>query len=99
MLEPHITINGVTLSDAQAMTVRVALESFVSSLADPDGLGDDDHGHAMTSSYLARVVEIRRAMYGKRALGPGADLFAHFRPQTLARAVEHLVQREDFGDR
>lgn len=32
MAEPHIVINGVPLNDAQAMTVRVAIENFASTV-------------------------------------------------------------------
>lgn len=57
MSEWQITINGRALTTGQAMTVRVALESFALSLR--DGLGDDEHGKAMTAAYIARVEEIR----------------------------------------
>jgi len=56
--EPIKTLNGVTLSIGMAMTIRVALESFSDSLVH-DGLGDDDHGRAMTKGYLARIQELR----------------------------------------
>jgi hypothetical protein len=54
--EPRITINGSLLTNAQAMTVRVALGSFAMSLE--SGLGDDEHGRAMTAGYKARLNEI-----------------------------------------
>lgn len=58
-VEPDITINGVALTFAQAMTVRVAIQSFVTSLAD-SGLGNDEHGKTMTKNYLARITEVNR---------------------------------------
>jgi hypothetical protein len=62
MSEPHITINGTELTEAQAMTVRVAIESLASSLAE-DGLGDDEHRRAMVEGYTARINEIRRLIF------------------------------------
>lgn len=57
MDEPVITINGKTLTIAQAMTVRVAVGSFAMSLG-ADGLGDDAQGKAITAAYLARLGEV-----------------------------------------
>ena len=62
MTEPTITINGVTLSQGQAMTVRVALSAFAMDLR--DGLGDDEHGKAMTAAYRARLSEILKIIHG-----------------------------------
>ena len=59
--EPRITINGQELTSAQAMTIRVAVGSFASEL-NAEGLGDDQHGKAMTAGYLARIDEIHAAM-------------------------------------
>lgn len=59
--EPAITINRIALTDAQAMTVRVAVENFAIDLA-THGLGDDGHGRTMTNAYLARIAEIREAI-------------------------------------
>lgn len=63
MAEPTITLNGVTLSPAQAMTMRVALQDFLMSLSAQDALGDDEHGHAMRGGYLARGREINAIMH------------------------------------
>lgn len=62
MKEPHVVINGVTLTEAQAMTLRVAIESFDQDLR-TNGLGDDERGLAMTAAYVARISEIRLALY------------------------------------
>lgn len=54
--EPNIVINGKLLTVGQAMTVRVAIGSFLMSLE--EGLGDDEHGKAMTEAYRTRIREI-----------------------------------------
>jgi hypothetical protein len=58
MDEPEIIINGVHLTNAQAMAVRVAISSF-----DVD-CGDDEHGLAMSKAYAARLNEVFRIMIG-----------------------------------
>lgn len=60
--ETTIVINGVLLTDAQSMTVRVALESFAGDLVS-DGLGDDKIGKQITKAYLERISEVRSAMF------------------------------------
>jgi hypothetical protein len=62
-MEPVIYVNGKLLSTAQSMTVRVALENFAQDL-NANGLGNDKHGKAMTSGYLARINEIRKFIFG-----------------------------------
>ena len=57
MDEPIITINGHRLHTGQAMTVRVALQTFAIDLQ-RDGLGDDEHGRRMTQHYLASIAAI-----------------------------------------
>ncbi len=59
--EPKITINGVELTEAQAMTVRVALTSFDFSLTD-GSLGDDQHGKEMIGLYRERLRELYKVM-------------------------------------
>lgn len=59
--EAEITINGQSLTFAQAMVMRVALSSFLSELRE-NGLGNDEHGKAMTAAYLARGNEVMRVM-------------------------------------
>lgn len=60
--EAHVVINGVTLTEAQSMAVRVAIESFDSGLR-ADGLGNDEMGVAMAKAYIERIEEIRSALY------------------------------------
>lgn len=55
--EPRITINGMPLSEAQAMTVRVAVGSLWDSLL-ANGLGDDEMGKSIASGYMERSKEI-----------------------------------------
>lgn len=64
--EPAITVNGWMLTEAQAMTVRVALNAFVAELRE-HGLGDDEHGVVMTAGYLARAHEVMKRMGAKTA--------------------------------
>jgi hypothetical protein len=59
--EPAITINGKPLTVAQATTLRVAIGHFASCLSE-NGLGDDDHGRSITSSYIKRAAEIEALM-------------------------------------
>lgn len=62
MTEPHITINGQSLSEGQAMAVRVAISDFISDMAQPEALGGDEHGIAMAKAYQERLSEVLRLM-------------------------------------
>jgi hypothetical protein len=66
--EPPITINGYKLTTAQAMTLRVALQTFGMSLAQ-SGLGNDANGLALTKAYTERAREIN-AIYQKAEIKP-----------------------------
>lgn len=61
MSEPEIIINGINVGPGCALTLRVAIETFVSSLIE-EGLGDDEHSKSMKKHYLDRCNDIRRAM-------------------------------------
>lgn len=67
MNEAKIIVNDVLLSDAQVMTVRVALEDFSMWLGPGDSLGEDEIGKYMRYGYQARIAEIRKVLYA----GPG----------------------------
>ena len=56
----NVIIDGMSLSNAQVMTLRVALSSYLTDLVDrgPAALGEDNHGRAMTAAYLARGREV-----------------------------------------
>ena len=60
--EPRTIINGTHLTDAQSMTLRVAVGNFITTLKE-DGLGDDNHVKSMTSGYLDRLYEIQALMH------------------------------------
>jgi hypothetical protein len=58
MDEPRITVNGQELTSAQAMAVRAALTDFYFIMGEPNALGFDEHGVAITAAYRARVREV-----------------------------------------
>lgn len=62
--EANVRINGRTLSLGESMTLRVAIEHYVSYLHD-NGLGEDSHGKAMTKGYLVRLDDIRSKLYSR----------------------------------
>lgn len=59
--EADISINGIQLSEGQSLTFRVALSAFLTSL--DEGLGDDEHGKAMTKAYKQRTSEILKYIH------------------------------------
>ena len=65
MSEPIITINSVRLTYAQEVAVRVAITSFHAEMAEPDALGDDEHGRAMTKTYRDRLSEVLAVIVGQ----------------------------------
>jgi hypothetical protein len=71
--EPAIEINGKTLSGGQAMAIRVACSAyFKDMISNPDALGADEHGRAMTASYRIRLAEVLQLMILDEMLeGPG----------------------------
>ena len=60
--EPEITINGQRLSEGQALTLRVALQNFLSDLREPNALGSDLLGQQIAQNYRNRGGEINRIM-------------------------------------
>lgn len=59
--EPEIIINGVKMSEGEAMTIRVAIGSFSISLQ--DGLGDDETGRAICEGYQNSITDINKVMF------------------------------------
>jgi hypothetical protein len=55
--EAEITINGVKLSDAESMTVRVAIDTLANVLA--EGLGLENNGVALTDRYMSSLSRIQ----------------------------------------
>lgn len=66
MPEPKITVNGVPLTEAQAMAMRVAVAHFSMDLS-ANGLGEDETGKAIAAGYLARIVEVNKLMFDPAA--------------------------------
>jgi hypothetical protein len=58
--EPTITINGVRLTEAQAMTVRVAVNNLAIDLTHDNPLGNDEIGKSIADGYQARIHEINQ---------------------------------------
>lgn len=58
MRVPVITVNGEQLSDAQAMSVRVAITNFHAETGHPHALGTDEHGLKMCTLYHLRLSEV-----------------------------------------
>lgn len=61
--EADVTVNGVALTTAEALTVRVALGSWHMVLtSDESALGDDEHGRVMRQNYLHHLGTVLRRM-------------------------------------
>lgn len=63
--EPKIIINGTRLTPGEAMTLRVALGSFIDSKSDDDALGNDGHGRFMTKAYRKNGTKVMNLMVGE----------------------------------
>lgn len=63
MSEPVITINGQRLTEAQAMTMRVALGYFHIGIT-AEGLGNDPAHRAIRDGYLQVMAQIFPLMKG-----------------------------------
>ena len=55
---PTDLFDGKPLSQAQAVTLRIALKSFAASKENDLALGTDEHGRAMTKLYRERTSEL-----------------------------------------
>ncbi len=64
--EPRIIINGYEISEAAAMTIRVAVENFAMDLQ-TNGLGKDETGRKITAGYLAQIEVIRYLIFERGA--------------------------------
>lgn len=62
--EPSISINGTTLTAAQAMTVRVATSCYMVEMTEVGCLGDDQNGESIRKGYLDRGREVMKLMVG-----------------------------------
>lgn len=62
MTEPAITVNGKSLTEAQAMAVRVAVTDFQSRMSEKDALGSGSVGEGIRRGYQERAGEVVRIM-------------------------------------
>lgn len=60
--EPKITINGMDLTEGEAMTMRVAITFFLDDISSRNALGSDDVGKGIASGYAACSSSILRKM-------------------------------------
>lgn len=67
--EVQVIINGVTLSSPQVMAVRVALAAFLDSM-NQEGLGEDEHGVAMSDLYAQRSLEVLKIIHRIKEVPP-----------------------------
>lgn len=56
--EALISVNGLMLTKAQSITVRMACTIYLLEMANPDALGDDKHGRTMAENYKGRLEEV-----------------------------------------
>ena len=61
--EADITINGTKLNDAEAMTVRVAIDTLANVLA--EGLGLENDGTGLTDKYMTSLSRIQTLLESK----------------------------------
>lgn len=64
-MEAKIIVEGVELTEAQSMAVRVALNSFISDLR-ANGLGDDDVGKRLSAGYVENSEAVLSLIHQKR---------------------------------
>jgi len=55
-------INGQVCTPGEAMTIRVAIESFAQDLRE-NGLGEDETGKALTLGYLRSIDLLRLKIF------------------------------------
>lgn len=53
-----VTVNGVTLNDAQVIGFHCALNELIHTMSKKGCLGDDEHGEYMRQAYAQRAREI-----------------------------------------
>lgn len=63
MNEPTITINGITLSQGQAMTLRAALQHFLMDTSQLNALGDDEVGQTIANEYKTTAQQINHLIH------------------------------------
>ena len=70
MSEATVTVNGITLSEGEVMTLRVALNDFRADLESKgkDALGADEHGRAMVEGYKQCALQTLIRLSNDQAL-------------------------------
>jgi hypothetical protein len=61
--EAEITISGVKLTDAESMTVRVAIDTLANVLA--EGI-EEQEGRALSELYLASLTRIQSLLESRK---------------------------------
>jgi hypothetical protein len=62
MKEPVITVNGEQVSEAEAMTIRVALSCYAMDLENENALGSDVAGREIRGGYIRCIHALFRRM-------------------------------------
>ena len=93
MKEPNIVINGNVLTDGQAMTLRVALTSFLQEMQEPGALGTDEAGERLAAAYVEAASAIVRQMHAV-----WKDGRAHNLRSDLLEALEAMVEATMYKD-
>jgi hypothetical protein len=63
--EAEITINGAKLTEAESMTVRVAIDTLANVLA--EGLGLENDGIALTDRYMESLSRIQTLLESRES--------------------------------
>lgn len=65
--EAEISINGVKLTDAESMTIRVAIDTLANVLAEGLGLEGDAEAVALTERYMTALTRIQALLDNREA--------------------------------
>lgn len=65
--EAKIVINGCTLSEAQTLTLRVAVSDMCDRMSRPGALGADGQGEATRLGYWKAASQIQDLIFGEDA--------------------------------
>jgi len=63
--EAEITINGTRLTDAESMTVRVAVDTLANVLA--EDIGTDSEAQALADRYMAALSTIQSLLENRQS--------------------------------
>jgi hypothetical protein len=63
--EAVVTINGTKLTDMEAMTLRVAIDTLANVLA--DGLGLEEDGAVLAERYMSSLTKIQALLDNREA--------------------------------